>query len=225
MIATNYRKFAAAAAVQGVLAFGRPVWALSRPSTRALRAIRAARAKLINSREQLVTWCKSVTPQWVKDAMKKAKALAAAWKAAQMELPFLDESGKVTTTTEKEPTSVESLMEMHREKVMTSKTHAFYRPRLANEHSFQEWGFNHVGMWRASPQPVRTAYNCQQVATKHTTRKNAIVWRKGMVWFPDEIEGTRYCERFLGGYGIVGRTCGALSGLSMRTKQYGFNAG
>jgi hypothetical protein len=94
MIAKNYRQFAAAAALQGVLAFGRPLWALSRPSTRALRAVRASRAKLIASREQLVTWCKAVTPQWMKDSMKKAKAMADAWKAAQMQLPFLDETPK-----------------------------------------------------------------------------------------------------------------------------------
>lgn len=92
MIANNFRKFAAAAAVQGVLSFGRPVWALGRPSTRLLRALRASRAKLINSRPQLVNWVKAITPQWVKDAMKNAKALAKQWADAQMVLPLLTET-------------------------------------------------------------------------------------------------------------------------------------
>lgn len=86
MIAKNIRKYAEAAALQLVLPFGRPVWALSRPTTRLLRAIRAARAKLIAARPQIVSWEKAVTPQWVKDAMQAAKRLAALWKSNQFGL-------------------------------------------------------------------------------------------------------------------------------------------
>lgn len=86
MIAKNIRKYAEAAALQLVLPFGRPVWALTRPTTRLLRAIRAARAKLINARPQIVTWEKPVTPQWVIDTIRRAKKLAAEWMGHQFGL-------------------------------------------------------------------------------------------------------------------------------------------
>ncbi len=86
MIAKNIRKYAEAAALQLVLPFGRPVWALTRPTTRLLRAIRSARAKLIASRPQIVTWEKPVTPQWVRDAIRRAKRLAAEWALNQFGL-------------------------------------------------------------------------------------------------------------------------------------------
>lgn len=76
MIAKNYRKFPEAMALQLVLVFGACVWHTSRPTTRAGRAIRAARGQLVKHTPQLVNWVKVATPQWWKDANKAAKHLA-----------------------------------------------------------------------------------------------------------------------------------------------------
>lgn len=121
MIAKNYRSFAAAAAVQMVLKLGRPVWALDRPSTRVLRAIRASRAKLIASREQLVTWNQSVTPQWVKDAMSKSKELAKKWAAAQLELPFLAEKQEKAKTKEVLSRDIKTLLRTYNDNTRKDK--------------------------------------------------------------------------------------------------------
>lgn len=89
MTTMNFHQFPqAAAALQMPLRMGKPVWALDRPSTRVLRRIRQERAALIKARPQLVDWVKAVTPQWVKDAMAKARKMVKDWKAAQMELPL-----------------------------------------------------------------------------------------------------------------------------------------
>lgn len=77
MIAANYRKFPEAMALQLVLVFGRPVWNTTRPSTRIGRALRQAQAAIVKATPQLVRWVKTATPQWFRDQVKRAKALAA----------------------------------------------------------------------------------------------------------------------------------------------------
>lgn len=82
MIASNFRKYPEAMAIQLVLPFGRPVWNGSRPSTRWGRALRAARAVLVAATPQIVAWVKVAAPQWWMDAQRAAKALAAAVRAS-----------------------------------------------------------------------------------------------------------------------------------------------
>lgn len=77
MIAANYRKFPEAMALQLVLVFGRPVWNTTRPSTRIGRALRQGQAAIVKATPQLVRWVKTATPQWFRDQVKRAKALAA----------------------------------------------------------------------------------------------------------------------------------------------------
>lgn len=76
MIASNYRRFPEAMALQLVLVFGRPVWNTSRPSSRIGRALRYAQAALVKATPQLVTWHKKPTPAWYLAARRAAKALA-----------------------------------------------------------------------------------------------------------------------------------------------------
>lgn len=92
MIAANYRKNSSAMALQLVLPFGRPVWALQRPTTRILRAIRAARGAAFKLAGYIAYPEKTTTPQWFKDAARKARQLAASVKAALMQLPFKTET-------------------------------------------------------------------------------------------------------------------------------------
>lgn len=90
MIAANYRKSPQAMALQLVLPFGRPVWQLPRPSTRILRAIRAARGVAFKLAGFIEYPEKPTTPQWFKDAKRKARALAASVKAALLPLALND---------------------------------------------------------------------------------------------------------------------------------------
>lgn len=90
MIAANYRKSPQAMALQLVLPFGRPVWQLPRPSTRILRAIRAARGVAFKLAGFVAYPKKPKTPQWVKDAAKKARKLAQLVKAALIPLDLND---------------------------------------------------------------------------------------------------------------------------------------
>ena len=77
MIAANYRKHPEAMALQMVLPFGRAlVWALDRPTTRALRAIRAARAAAFKAAGRVAYPVRKTTPSWAKDAARKARELA-----------------------------------------------------------------------------------------------------------------------------------------------------
>ncbi|GAA6121508.1 hypothetical protein [Acidovorax sp. FG27] len=79
MIAANYRKFPEAMALQLVLNFGRVlVWALPRPTTRVLRAIRAERARAFKAAGMVRYPEAKRTPAWVKEAARKARELAAA---------------------------------------------------------------------------------------------------------------------------------------------------
>lgn len=89
MIAANYRKNPAAMALQLPLPFPRRlVWALPRPTTRTMRAIRVARLRAFELAGRIAYPAKKITPQWVKDAAKKARQLASAVKAAIIPLPF-----------------------------------------------------------------------------------------------------------------------------------------
>lgn len=89
MIAANFRKYPEAMALQMVLPFGRAlVWALPRPTTRALRAIRAARAATFTAMGRIRYPEKGSTPQWVKDAKKASKALSNRVKALCMGLTY-----------------------------------------------------------------------------------------------------------------------------------------
>ena len=90
MIAANYRKSPQAMALQLVLPFGRPVWQLPRPTTRILRAIRAARGVAFKLAGFIAYPTKPTTPQWFKDAARKARELAASVKAALLPLALND---------------------------------------------------------------------------------------------------------------------------------------
>ena len=82
MIASNYRKFPEAMALQLVLVFGRCTWHTARPTTRLGRAVRAARAVLVKATPQLVRWVKKATPAWFKLAKRAASELANQVRAA-----------------------------------------------------------------------------------------------------------------------------------------------
>jgi len=76
MIASNYRKFPEALALQMPLQFGRLlVWATSRPTTRVLRAIRAARAAACKAAGRVAYPEKQTSPAWAREAAKKAREL------------------------------------------------------------------------------------------------------------------------------------------------------
>lgn len=90
MIAANYRRHPQAMALQLVLHFGPTRWATSRPTTRIGRAIRAARGAAFKLAGFIRYPEKPTTPQWVKDAARKARNLAKAVKAALMHLPLND---------------------------------------------------------------------------------------------------------------------------------------
>ena len=90
MIASNYRKFPEALALQLVLPWGhRLVWALPRPTTRVLRAIRAARGRAFTAAGRIAYPTKRVIPAWVREAGKRARALAKIVREAQKLLPVL----------------------------------------------------------------------------------------------------------------------------------------
>ena len=87
MIAANYRKHPGAMALQLPLPFSRLlVWALERPTTRALRAIRVARGAAFKMAGRIAYPVAKVTPAWVREATSRARKLAKAVKAACMTL-------------------------------------------------------------------------------------------------------------------------------------------
>lgn len=89
MIASNYRKFPEALALQLVLPWGhRLVWALPRPTTRILRAIRAARGAAFKAAGRVIYPVRLVVPQWWRDAKRASRALASRVKALCMGLTF-----------------------------------------------------------------------------------------------------------------------------------------
>ncbi|CAN7541394.1 hypothetical protein LJR118_003919 [Acidovorax sp. LjRoot118] len=90
MIAANYRKFPEALALQMPLRFGRAlVWALSRPTTRILRAIRAERGAAFKAAGRIAYPVKPATPAWVLESTSRARKLAKAVKQACMAIEFV----------------------------------------------------------------------------------------------------------------------------------------
>lgn len=89
MIAQNYRRHPEAMALQMVLPFGRLlVWALPRPTTRILRAIRAERGAAFKAAGRVAYPTRQPVPQWWKDAAAAKKRLAARVKALCMGLVY-----------------------------------------------------------------------------------------------------------------------------------------
>lgn len=88
MIAKNFRKYPEAMALQLVLAFGRPVWNSSRPTTRVGRALRNAQAALVKATPQIVRWVKVSTPEWFKAAKRRARVLSDSIRAALVRIVF-----------------------------------------------------------------------------------------------------------------------------------------
>lgn len=87
MIAANYRKHPDAMAMQLPLQFGRLlVWATGRPSTRILRAIRAARGAAFKAAGRVAYPVPKTTPSWAKDAARKARELARSVRESCMSL-------------------------------------------------------------------------------------------------------------------------------------------
>ena len=94
MIAANFRKFAEAMALQFPLPLTRMVWATSRPTTRILRAIRAARGAAFKLAGLVRYPEKRGMPAWVKVAMAKARKLGELVREAQQVLGFVVPVGK-----------------------------------------------------------------------------------------------------------------------------------
>lgn len=87
MIATNFRKYPEAMALQLPLPFGRVlVWALDRPTTRVLRSIRAARGAAFKAAGRVKYPEKKSTPSWAKEAARKARELARSVRQSCMSL-------------------------------------------------------------------------------------------------------------------------------------------
>lgn len=83
MIAQNYRRHPEAMALQMVLPFGRLlVWATSRPTTRILRAIRAERGAAFKAAGRVAYPVRKTTPNWAREAARKARELGKAVKEA-----------------------------------------------------------------------------------------------------------------------------------------------
>lgn len=90
MIAQNYRKHPEAMALQLVLPFGhRLIWALPRPTTRVMRAIRATRAKAFAAAGRIAYPVKAVTPSWWREAVQRARKLGEMVKTECMKLDFM----------------------------------------------------------------------------------------------------------------------------------------
>lgn len=91
MIASNYRKFPEALALQMPLQFGRLlVWATSRPTTRLLRAIRAERGAAFKAAGRVAYPVRKTTPSWARELAKKVRDLGKLVKAAQVALVFAE---------------------------------------------------------------------------------------------------------------------------------------
>jgi hypothetical protein len=96
MIASNFRRYPEAMALQLVLAFGRCTWHTTRPTTRLGRALRAERSRLVKVTPQIVRWVAKTVPVWWRLAKKAARALAKAVAAALM--PLVWDQGEPTPT-------------------------------------------------------------------------------------------------------------------------------
>lgn len=90
MIAANYRKYPEAMALQFPLPFGRLLrWATTRPTTRILRTIRAARGAAFSAAGR-ITWPeKRSTPSWFKASQKAMRELGERVKKACKNLDFI----------------------------------------------------------------------------------------------------------------------------------------
>lgn len=96
VIAANFRKYPEAMALQFPLRFGKPRWHTSRPTTRLGRKFRAAVGRAAAAaaalpwaaRLELAKIGKKPTPQWVKDAQRRARALGVWVREALMVLDF-----------------------------------------------------------------------------------------------------------------------------------------
>lgn len=83
MIAQNYRRHPEAMALQMVLPFGRLlVWALPRPTTRILRAIRAERGAAFKAAGRVAYPVRNSTPSWAREAARRVRELGQAVKEA-----------------------------------------------------------------------------------------------------------------------------------------------
>lgn len=89
MIAANFRKYAEAMALQFPLQLTRMVWSTSRPTTRILRAIRAARGAAFKLAGLVRYPEKRSMPAWVKVARAKARKLGQLVRKAQRPLGFV----------------------------------------------------------------------------------------------------------------------------------------
>lgn len=89
MIAQNYRRYPEALALQLPLPWGhRLLWALPRPTTRILRAIRAARGAAFAAAGRIAYPVKRSTPAWVREATQRARKLGKLVRKAQKALEF-----------------------------------------------------------------------------------------------------------------------------------------
>lgn len=89
MIANNYRRHPEAMALQMVLPFTRLlVWALPRPTTRLLRAIRAERGAAFKAAGRVAYPVRKTAPSWARALAKKVRDLGKLVKAAQVALVF-----------------------------------------------------------------------------------------------------------------------------------------
>jgi len=87
MIAANFRKYPDALVLQLPLPFGRAlVWALPRPTSRLLRAIRAERARLIAARPRVQRPAPRSVPAWWRGLRQAGAQLAAKVRAACLTL-------------------------------------------------------------------------------------------------------------------------------------------
>lgn len=106
MIASNYRQHPEALALQLPLPFPRLFrWHVSRPTTRAGRAIRAHNAAAFKTKGYTQAIEQKTCPAWVAAAAKAARSLARTVKTACMAIQF-DERERLTRTyAEKPPTN------------------------------------------------------------------------------------------------------------------------
>lgn len=95
MIANNFRKYPEAMALQLVLKFGHAlVWALPRPTTRVLRAIRVARGAAFKLAGRIAQPIKPTTPKWSTQAKRRARKLAQLVQKACRPLEFTQPTKK-----------------------------------------------------------------------------------------------------------------------------------
>ena len=98
-IAKNFLEFPQAMALQLPLPLGKPRWHTSRPTTRLGRAIRAFISRAVKAaaalphaeKLELAGAVKKAAPQWMKDAKRRAQALAKKIKDSCMNIDFCNQ--------------------------------------------------------------------------------------------------------------------------------------